>query len=163
MPMDESAKDRNDEHLDWAQLARLTTDIVVAYAANNATTLADLTEVIGMVGDRLKALGHEPAEMAPNKPEPAVSVRRSVSPEQITCLVCGKSQKILKRHLMVAHDLTPAAYRELFDLKPDYPMIAPSYAEQRSELAKRIGLGRKQPPPPQRRRRKAAAESAPPQ
>lgn len=62
----------------------------------------------------------------------------------------GKQQKILKRHLAVAHDLTPAAYRELFDLKSDYPMIAPSYAEQRSELAKRIGLGRKEPPRPER-------------
>ena len=162
--MDESAEDRNDEQLDRARLARLTTDIVVAYAANNTTALADLSEVIGVVGDRLKTLGHEPAEVAPNKPEPAVPVRRSISPDQITCLVCGKSQKILKRHLMVAHDLTPAAYRELFELKSDYPMIAPSYAEQRSEFAKRIGLGRKQPLPQRpQRRRKAAAESVPPQ
>ena len=79
-------------------------------------------------------------------------VRRSVRPDHLVCLVCGKSQKTLKRHLGAAHRLTPAQYRERFDLKADYPMIAPNYAQQRSELALQVGLGR--PKKPARRRRK---------
>ena len=156
--MDEPTENQTDGRLDQGGLARLTADIVGAYVAKNAMAIGDLPEVIAVVGNHLRALGQPPAETAPAKPEPAVPVRRSISPDQITCLICGKRQKILKRHLAVAHDLTPAAYRELFDLKPDYPMIAPSYAEQRSELAKRIGLGRKEPPRPERRRRKPAPE-----
>ena len=156
--MNEPTENQNDGQLDQAGLARLTADIVGAYVAKNATAIGELHEVITMVGDRLRALGQPPTEDAPAKPEPAVSVRRSISPDHITCLVCGKQQKILKRHLAVAHDLTPAAYRELFDLKSDYPMIAPRYAEQRSALAKQIGLGRKEPPRPERRRRKTAPE-----
>jgi MucR family transcriptional regulator, transcriptional regulator of exopolysaccharide biosynthesis len=88
----------------------------------------------------------------------SVVSRARSSQDQITCLVCGKSQKMLKRHLATAHDLTPAAYRELYDLKPDYPMVAPSYAKQRSELALRLGLGRKQPAPARRPRRPKSEE-----
>jgi predicted transcriptional regulator len=87
-----------------------------------------------------------------------VPVSRSINPDRITCLVCGKSQRTLKRHLGAAHKLTPATYRERFDLKPDYPLVAPSYSEQRSEMAKRIGLGRKQPPP-RRRQKRSVPES----
>jgi predicted transcriptional regulator len=89
-----------------------------------------------------------------------VPVRRSIAPDRLTCLVCGKIQKTLKRHLAVAHDLTPAAYRELFELKPDYPMAAPSYAQERAELARRIGLGRQQVQPRRLRRRKSTASAA---
>ena len=77
--------------------------------------------------------------------------RRSVQQDHLICLVCGKPQKVLRRDLNAAHQLTPEAYRKLFGLKPDYPMAAPSYSQQRSETARRSGLGRKAP---QRRRRK---------
>jgi predicted transcriptional regulator len=89
------------------------------------------------------------------KPEPVVSVRRSVRADHLVCLICGKKQKLLKRHLAVEHELTPNQYRETFGLKPDYPMAAPNYTEQRRELALSIGLGR--PKKPARRARKAPA------
>ena len=158
--MDEPTENQNDGQLDQAGLARLTADIVGAYVAKNATAIGELPEVIAMVGDRLRALGQSPAEDTPAKPEPAVPVRRSIGSDQITCLICGKQQKMLKRHLGSAHNMTPAAYRELFGLKADYPMITPSYAEQRSELAKRIGLGRMGSPIRSGRRRKAEPKSA---
>jgi predicted transcriptional regulator len=81
-----------------------------------------------------------------------VSVRRSIRPDHLVCLVCGKPQKMLKRHLAVRHDLSPAAYRERFGLKTGYPMTAPNYAQQRREVALATGLGRLQKPA--RRRRK---------
>ena len=85
-----------------------------------------------------------------------VSARRSVRPDHLVCLVCGKKQKLLKRHLAVEHELTPEQYRESFGLKPDYPMAAPNYAEKRRELALKIGLGR---PRKQRRARRSPAKA----
>jgi predicted transcriptional regulator len=84
------------------------------------------------------------------KPEPKVSIRASVKPDYITCLECGKKQKMLKRHLMTNHEMTPVDYRGKWGLSADYPMVAPNYAEQRRTLAKSIGLGTKR-----RRTRKA--------
>lgn len=75
-----------------------------------------------------------------------MSVRRSIRPDHLVCLVCGKPQKMLKRHLAVRHDLTPAQYRERFGLTPDYPMAAPNYAQQRRDFALQTGLGRPQRP-----------------
>ncbi|MGI4960053.1 MAG: MucR family transcriptional regulator, partial [Janthinobacterium lividum] len=77
------------------------------------------------------------------RPEPAVPVKRSVFADYIVCLEDGKKMKMLKRHLMTSYGLTPQAYRERWGLPPDYPMVAPSYADKRSALAKSIGLGRK--------------------
>jgi predicted transcriptional regulator len=94
------------------------------------------------------------------KPEPAVPVRRSVRPDHLVCLVCGKKQKLLKRHLAVEHELTPDQYRETFGLKSDYPMAAPNYAQQRRELAVKIGLGRPKKATRRRRRKAAGAEAA---
>jgi len=94
-----------------------------------------------MVGASLKGITE--GEPASEKPIPAVPVRRSVKKDHIVCLVCGQEQKMIKRHLRNAHELSPDAYRELFDLKPDYPLVAPSYAETRSRIAKKIGLGNK--------------------
>jgi predicted transcriptional regulator len=152
--------ERTGEGIEPTELAELTTDIVAAYVAHNAMSPADLPKVIDMVSRGLQGIGQAAEEDAPaSKPAPAVPVRRSISPDQLTCLICGKAQKLLKRHLTTAHELTPAAYRELFDLKADYPMVAPSYSQRRSEMALRLGLGRKQAPPPPRRRarRKSAA------
>ena len=116
--------------------------------------MAELGDLIGSVGRSLDALGRERAE--PARPEPAVPVRRSIREEHLTCLVCGKQQKALRRHLDVAHQLTPEAYREQFGLKPDYPMSAPGYSRQRSEMAQRLGLGRGAVTPPRRRRGRSA-------
>jgi predicted transcriptional regulator len=121
-------------------VAKLTTEIVVAYVTRNTVAPTDLGDLIGAVARALGALGREQVE--PVKPEPAVPVRRSIHDNHLVCLVCSKQQKTLRRHLGVAHQLTPEAYRERFGLRPDYPMAAPGYSRQRSELAKRVGLGR---------------------
>lgn len=125
-----------------AGLAELTAEIVSAFVSNHQVPASSLGEIIETVGNRLATLSTEEVDSTPPKPEPVVPIRRSVSRDSITCLICGKQQKLLKRHLMVAHGLTPAEYRAMFDLKPDYPMVAPSYAEARSELALKTGLGR---------------------
>ncbi len=118
-----------------------TAEIVAAYVKNNPVNVSDLPDIITTVGASLR--GITDGDPASEKPIPAVSVRRSVKTDHIVCLVCGQEQKMIKRHLRVAHDLSPDAYRVLFDLKPDYPMVAPSYAETRSRIAKKIGLGNK--------------------
>jgi predicted transcriptional regulator len=81
-------------------------------------------------------------EVKPEAPRPAVSVKRSVTPEFIICLEDGKKLKMLKRHLRTTYNMTPDDYRVKWGLPPDYPMVAPNYAAQRSEFAKKIGLGR---------------------
>jgi len=118
-----------------------TAEIVSAYVKNNPVNVSDLPDIITTVGASLR--GVTDGEPASEKPIPAVSVRRSVKKDHIVCLVCGQELKMIKRHLQTAHDLSPDAYRKLFDLKPDYPLVAPSYAETRSRIAKKIGLGNK--------------------
>lgn len=118
-----------------------TAEIVAAYVKHNPVNVSDLLDIITTVGASLR--GVTEGGPAPEKPIPAVPVRRSVKNDHIVCLVCGQQQKMIKRHLQTAHDLSPDAYRELFDLKADYPLVAPSYSEIRSRLAKKFGLGRK--------------------
>ena len=139
-----------DEQTDGTNIAELTTEIVAAYVSYHQLRVLDIPNVINAVGTELASLGTEPEPNMLEKPEPAVSVRRSIRPDRLVCLICGKPQKVLKRHLAVQHDLTPAQYRQRFGLKPDYPMVAPNYAQQRSELAAKISLGR--PKKPARRR-----------
>jgi predicted transcriptional regulator len=116
--------------------------IVSAYAKRNALAADQLPTLIATVHGALAAVeSGKPPEPPKGQPEPAVSVRRSVQPEAIICLDCGRRAKMLKGHLMAAHKLTPGAYRERWGLKGDYPMIAPNYAARRSELAKSFGLG----------------------
>ncbi len=138
-------------------LAKITAEIVAAYVSNNQIAIADLPGLITAVAGRLNKVGAEPEQPAEEKSEPAVSVRRSVRPDHLVCLVCGQAQKMLKRHLAVRHELTPAEYRERFGLKPDYPMAAPNYVQQRREVALATGLGR--PQKPARRGRKASVRS----
>jgi len=135
-------------------VAKLTTEIVVAYVTRNTIAPADLGDLIGAVALALDTLGREQAE--PAKAEPAVPVRQSIHDNHLVCLVCGKQQKVLRRHLDVAHQLTPEAYREQFGLRPDYPMAAPGYSRQRSEMAKRVGLGQRQQARRGRKRRSGA-------
>ena len=142
-----------------SSLAQLTAEIVSAYVSNNKIAPSELGGLITTVAGQLSKVGAEPDQPAEEKPEPAVPVRRSIQPDHLICLVCGQSQKMLKRHLAVQHDLTPAQYREHFDLKPDYPMAAPNYVQQRREVALRTGLGR--PKKQARRRRSTARPKAP--
>ena len=151
--MAERAEEQKQEEL--RSVAALTTEIVTAYVTRNTIAIADLGDLIGAVGRALGTLGREQAE--PVKPPPAVPVRRSIHDNHLVCLVCGKQQKILRRHLAVAHQLTPEAYREQFGLKPDYPMAAPGYSRQRSEMAKRVGLGRREPAPTRTRKPRSNA------
>jgi predicted transcriptional regulator len=115
---------------------------MTAYVTKNAVAIAVLGHAIETLGRALAALGREEPKPDTAKPKPAVPVRRSVHEDHLVCLVCGKPQKILRRHLDKAHQLTPETYREQFGLKSDYPMVAPDYARQRSEAARRSGLGR---------------------
>jgi predicted transcriptional regulator len=120
-------------------LLTLTTDIVSAHLSNNSVTVADLPQLINQVYQSLSGIGKVPA-VAP-RPQPAVPIKRSIHPDYIVCLEDGKKLKMLKRHLMTAYKLTPETYRERWGLAPEYPMVAPNYARQRSRLAKEIGLG----------------------
>jgi len=127
------------------ELLSLTTDIVSAHVANNTVSLADLPELIHSVYRTLASIGPAMAEPG-NRPVPAVPVRKSVMPDHLVCLEDGKRLKMLKRHLKTAYNLTPEQYRERWSLPPDYPMVAPNYARQRSRLAKEIGLGTRSRP-----------------
>ncbi len=121
-------------------LLALTTEIVAAHVSNNTVAVGDLPGLINQVYQSLASIGQSPAAPA-ERPQPAVSVKRSVHPDYIICLEDGKKLKMLKRHLKTAYNMTPEEYRERWQLPPDYPMVAPNYARQRSRLAKEIGLG----------------------
>ncbi len=122
------------------ELLEHTTKIVAAHIANNAMPAVDLPRLIATVHETLAKLGTEDAAA---KPKPAVSIKQSVKPEYIVCLDDGKKLKMLKRHLKTAYNMSPDEYRKKWGLPSDYPMVAPKYAAVRSELAKKIGLGRK--------------------
>jgi predicted transcriptional regulator len=123
------------DHSEPNGVAELTVKIVSAYVSNNTLAESELAELITTVASRLRQGSADPEQPAEERPEPAVSVRRSIRPDHLVCLVCGQRQKMLKRHLANRHDLIPSQYRERFGLKPDYPMAAPKYAQQRRELA----------------------------
>ena len=149
-----------DQSIDRGELLALTAEIVAAHVGNNAVAGSDLAALIQSVFDTLGGLAaDEPATAA--ELTPAVPIRRSVTDDHIVCLEDGKKLKMLKRHLMTDHGLTPEEYRAKWGLKPDYPMVAPNYSAQRQALAKQIGLGRKPAPPPEpekpKRRRKTTA------
>lgn len=123
-------------------LIELTAEIVAAYVSNNSVAANDLPGVIAQVHAALGGT-QAPAEEVMERPKPAVSVRRSIQSDHLVCLEDGQKFKSLKRHLMTHHGLTPEQYREKWELPGDYPMVAPSYAEARSRLAKEMGLGQK--------------------
>jgi predicted transcriptional regulator len=123
-------------------LLTLTADIVAAHVSNNSVAVNDLPNLIQNVHGALSGISARPAA-AEARPEPKVSIRSSIKPDYIVCLEDGKRQKMLKRHLMTNHNLTPDEYRQKWGLTADYPMVAPNYAEQRRTLAKSIGLGTK--------------------
>jgi predicted transcriptional regulator len=123
-------------------LITLTADIVSAHVSNNSVAVNDLPVLIQNVHNALSALGARKEEPEA-RPEPAVSIRSSIKPDYVVCLEDGKKLKMLKRHLMTHYQMTPDEYRQKWGLSPDYPMVAPNYAEQRRTLAKKIGLGTK--------------------
>jgi predicted transcriptional regulator len=144
-----SVNDTSDEP---TSIATLTAEIVSAYVSRNQIASSELGGLISAVAGQLGKIGAAPEQPAEEKPAPAVSVRRSIRPDHLVCLVCGKPKKTLKRHLAVRHDLSPAEYREHFGLKPDYPMTAPNYTQQRREVALATGLGRLKEPASQPRK-----------
>ena len=123
-------------------LLTLTADIVAAHVSNNSVAVNDLPNLIQNVHAALNGISRTASAPEP-KPEPKVSIRSSVKPDYIVCLEDGKRLKMLKRHLMTHYNMTPDQYRQKWGLSPDYPMVAPNYAEQRRTLAKSIGLGTK--------------------
>jgi len=141
-------------------LLEQTTRIAAAYMTNNRVPASDIAALLYMVHSALVTLGQPNKTEVPTPLTPAVPVRKSVTPEYIVCLEDGKRLKMLKRHLRSAYGMTPEEYRTRWDLPHDYPMVAPAYAEQRSQLAKDIGLGRRpapEPAPTKGVRRKGAA------
>ena len=120
----------------------LTAKIVAAHVSNNTVSLADLPSLIQQVHQALRGIGSAPSNAAP-RPEPAVPIKNSVRPDHIVCLEDGKKLKMLKRHIKTVYNLTPEQYRERWSLPADYPMVAPNYAKQRSQLARDLGLGTK--------------------
>ena len=130
------------EQTDKSELLALTTDIVASHVANNSVSVAELPQLIQQVYGALAVVGGL-VQPAPERPKPAVPIKKSITPDYIVCLEDGKKLKMLKRHIKNRYDLTPDAYRERWGLSSDYPMVAPNYASQRSDLAKKIGLGTK--------------------
>lgn len=133
-------------------LIELTADVVAAYVSNNSVPVSELANLIADVHAALGRVGtvSAPVAVTPEKQKPAVNPKRSVHDDYIICLEDGKKFKSLKRHLMTHFNMSPDQYREKWGLEPNYPMVAPKYAAARSQLAKKMGLGRK---------RKAAARA----
>jgi predicted transcriptional regulator len=128
---------------DTTAMVELTADIVSAYVTNNPVSTMDLPNLIGEVHSALSRVQGNGSASPAEKPKPAVNPKKSVFTDYIICLEDGKKFKSLKRHLRTHYDLSPEEYREKWGLAPDYPMVAPSYAEARSRLAREMGLGRK--------------------
>lgn len=124
------------------ELLRMTADVVAAYVSNNTLATGQLADVIHAVYNSLRSLEGPVLEPPAEPLKPAVPVRKSITPEYLVCLEDGKKLKMLKRHLRSTYNMTPDDYRAKWGLPADYPMVAPKYAEQRSEFAKKIGLGR---------------------
>jgi predicted transcriptional regulator len=123
-------------------LMRMTADVVAAYVSNNTLPTIQLPEVINAVYNSLRGLDGTPVEVKAEPAKPAVPVKKSITPDYLVCLEDGKKLKMLKRHLRSTYNMTPDDYRAKWGLPPDYPMVAPNYAAQRSAFAKEIGLGR---------------------
>ncbi|MBL8702501.1 MAG: MucR family transcriptional regulator [Alphaproteobacteria bacterium] len=123
-------------------ILRMTAQVAAAYVGNNPVPAAQLSELIRTIHSSLVGLD-APSAAPVGDLVPAVPIKKSVSPDFIICLEDGKKLKMLKRHLRTSYGITPEQYRAKWGLPPDYPMVAPNYAEQRSEFAKKIGLGKK--------------------
>lgn len=135
--MSDDKKTRDDS----GEVLRMTTEIISSYLGNNMMPSSEIPELIRSVHGAIAGL--DGAGDRKETPKPAVPIRKSITPDHIICLEDGKKLKMLKRHLRTTYNLTPEEYRAKWGLPPDYPMVAPNYAAQRSQFAKKIGLGRK--------------------
>jgi predicted transcriptional regulator len=140
--MNNQATEQNKDQVQ-SELLALVGQIVSAYVANNQVQADALPGLIQQVYKSL-IVPSEPEPVVAERPQPAVPIKRSVHSDYIVCLEDGAHLKMLKRYLQTRYNMTPEQYRERWGLSPDYPMVAPSYAEKRSSLAKAAGLGRKQ-------------------
>lgn len=122
-------------------LVEMTSDIVSAYVAHNPVPVGDLPKLIEKVHATLAEIGSGAGVEQKLDLKPAVPVRRSITDDHLVCLEDGKKFKSLKRHLRTRYDMSPEEYREKWNLPADYPMVAPNYAKQRSDLARKMGLG----------------------
>lgn len=149
--------------LSRAEEVTLTANIVSAYVSNNPVPAQNLGDLIQSVHDSLKRLGSSVVPAEEENVRPAVNPKRSIHKDHLVCLEDGKKFKSLKRHLMSHHGLTPQQYREKWGLPADYPMVAPAYSAQRSDLARKVGLGKRddeavaEPEAPKRGRKKKSA------
>ncbi|MEO1493199.1 MAG: MucR family transcriptional regulator [Pseudomonadota bacterium] len=132
----------SESSMEHGELLELTSDIVAAHVSNNPVPLSELPGLIATVFSTLSGL-QQPAPEPEVELKPAVPVKKSITDDYIVCLEDGKKLKMLKRHLKTAYDMTPEDYRAKWSLPHDYPMVAPSYAKKRQQLAKKIGLGRR--------------------
>lgn len=137
-----------------SELLEMTADIVSAYVGNNSVDASDLPGVIQSVHAALVSVKSGGVEPEPEPQEPAVSIRKSITPDYLICLEDGRKFKSLKRHLRTKYDMSPEEYRTKWGLPKDYPMVAPNYAKARSELAKQMGLGQGGRKPARRTRAK---------
>lgn len=131
-----------------ASTIELMADIVAAYVSNNPIAPSEVTQLMADVHYALLRVAGGQVDGPNEAPKPAIAVKKSVTPEYIVCLEDGKKFKSLKRHLRTQYNMSPEDYREKWGLPPDYPMVAPNYAQARSQLAKKMGLGQ------QRRKRR---------
>ena len=123
------------------EVLRMASEIVSSYVANNSVPASQIPDLIQSVYRSLSSLGGSRAA-SEGSLAPATTVKKSITPDYIICLEDGKKLKMLKRHLRTVYGMTPQEYRSKWGLPPDYPMVAPNYAQQRSAFAKSIGLGR---------------------
>jgi len=137
--MSENAAEKNSRD----DILRMVVDVVAAYVSKNPLPANQIPELINTVYGTLGQLDPQAPEVKPEVARPAVPVKKSVNPDFIVCLEDGKKLKMLKRHLRTTYNMTPDEYRAKWNLPADYPMVAPNYAAQRSDFAKKIGLGRK--------------------
>lgn len=135
--------DENETKLSQSELLHMVADVVSAYVSNNQVVANQLPDVIKSVYSSLAEQQEGRREEAAEALKPAVPIRRSITPDYLICLDDGKKLKMLKRHLRTAFNMSPEEYRAKWGLAADYPMVAPNYAQQRSDFAKQIGLGRK--------------------
>lgn len=147
------------ENQQEADILELTAEIVSAYVSNNPVPSADLPSLITDINRSLKDLTVDTIEQSSEKLTPAVSIKKSVTRDYIICLEDGKKFKSLKRHIQTKYGLSPQEYREKWGLSFDYPMVAPSYSEARSRLAKELGLGRPAAKPQKKPARRRSAQA----
>ncbi|MED5396675.1 MAG: MucR family transcriptional regulator [Pseudomonadota bacterium] len=136
--IDETVEEISREHI-----LRITVEIVTAFVSHNQQSSAEIPEIVQTVYNTLSGLANDATKVEPEFRKPAISVRRSVTPDFLFCLEDGRKMKMLKRHLRTSYNLTPDEYRSRWNLPSDYPMVAPNYAKRRSDFAKKIGLGRR--------------------